>query len=80
MMANINHGSSGKVTDIEKIKLPPFAGIYDLVNDEIQFQDVRECAFINNLKGGLKVVYWTSLSNPKSLIRFLMTIRCFFLA
>ena len=54
MMANTNHCSSGKVPDIEIIELPPFALIYDLVNYEIQFQDVRECAFINNSKGGVE--------------------------
>jgi hypothetical protein len=52
--ANTNHGSSGKVTDtdIEIIDLPLFVLIYDLVNYEIQFQEVRECAFINDSKGG----------------------------
>jgi hypothetical protein len=54
--ANRNHGSSRKVPDIEIIDLPLFALIYCLVNYEIQFQEVRECAFINNSKRGLKVV------------------------
>ncbi len=54
MMANTNHGSSGKVADIETIELPPFALIYDLVNCKIQFQDLRECAFINDSKGGVE--------------------------
>ena len=54
MMANTNHGSSGRVPDIEKIELPPFVFKYDLVNYEIQFQDVRECTFINDSKGGVE--------------------------
>ncbi len=53
-MANTNHGSSEKVPDIEIIELPPFALIYDLVNYEIQFQDVRKCIFVNDSKGGVE--------------------------
>ena len=52
MMANTNHGSSGKVPDIEIIDLPPFVLIYDLVNYEIQFQDLHQWAFIKDSKGG----------------------------
>jgi hypothetical protein len=53
---NRNHGSSRKVPDIEKIYVPLFALIYDLVNYKIQFQEVRKCAFITIPRGGLKVV------------------------
>jgi hypothetical protein len=52
--ANRNHGSSRKVPDIEIIHLPLFVLIYDLVNYEIQFQEVPECAFINDSKGGVE--------------------------
>ena len=55
MTAHTNHGSSGKVPGVEKIELPPFAGKYDLVNYKLQLQqDVRECAFINESKGGVE--------------------------
>ena len=36
------------------IDLPLFALIYDLVNYKIQFQEVHECAFINDSKGGVE--------------------------
>ncbi len=52
--ANRNHGSSRKVPDIEIIDLPLFALIYYLVNYQIQFQEVRECAFINYSKRGVE--------------------------
>jgi hypothetical protein len=52
--ANRNHGSYRKVLDKEIIDLPHFALIYDLVNYKFQFQDVRECAFINESKGGVE--------------------------
>ncbi len=54
MMANTNHGSSAKVPGIKIIDLLPFALIYDLVNYEIQFQDLHQCAFINNSKRGVE--------------------------
>ena len=54
MMANTYDGSSGYVPDIQDIELLPFPGKYDLVNYKIQFQDVRECAFINDSKGGVE--------------------------
>jgi hypothetical protein len=54
MMANMYEGSFGKVPDIEDVELPPFPGKYNLVYYEIQFQDVRECAFMNDSKGGVE--------------------------
>jgi hypothetical protein len=52
--ANRNYGSSRKVPGVEEIELPPFMFIYDLVNYKIQYQEVRECAFINESKGGVE--------------------------
>ena len=54
MLANTCEGSSGKVPDIGGIELLPFQGKYDLVNYEIQFQDVHECTFVNDSKGGVE--------------------------
>ena len=71
MMPNTNHGSFGKVPGVEKIELLPFACKYDLINYEIQFQDVRECAFINESKEGVEggvvdLPLWPKISNETS--------------
>ncbi len=51
---NRNHGSSRSVPGVEEIELPPLAFVYDLVNYEIQYQEVLECAFIKESKGGVE--------------------------
>ena len=68
--ANRNHGSSRSVPGVEEIELPPFALIYDLVNYEIQYQEVRECAFINESKGGVEGGVVDLPLQPKFLNKF----------